>query len=100
MRPGAHHRAVDTYPRTTVDAIPFTDLTIDGVPVVDPVGVQYAIVPEYDQPTGWTAAVFVDDRVGFLLNGPLLGRGVFKVFVRKPGSPTSPVIEAGKIRLD
>jgi hypothetical protein len=82
MRPGAHHRAVDTYPRTTVDAIPFTDLTIDGVP------------------TGWTAAVFVDDRVGFLLNGPLLGRGVFKVFVRKPGSPTSPVIEAGKIRLD
>lgn len=94
-------RLIDEYPRGTIDFVPFTDLTVNGVPVTTATDVEVAVVGEYDQPglADWTPADTLNSRVGFLLTGPSLGRGVFRVFVRKPDAPTTPVIVAGYFRL-
>lgn len=112
---------IDRYPRETVDFIPFADLTINGALVSTVDGLEVAVVQEHSRPqagdwgpaqslapeAGWVPPAdwnlpegWADGPlVGFILDGPTLGRGVFRVFVRKPDAPTTPVIEAGYFRL-
>jgi hypothetical protein len=54
------------------------------------------VPPEnWNPPENWAGGPLV----GFMVDGPTLGAGVFRVFVRKPDAPTTPVIEAGYFRL-
>lgn len=96
MRP---NRVIPRYPRETVKFIPITDVTIDGLPVTNPAEVQTAIVPESGRPTAWINSLALDGGIGFKLDGPTLGRGVFTVYARVPRSTEAPVIELGQIRL-
>jgi hypothetical protein len=58
------------------------------------------VVAEFARPVGWAPVVTNDaGTAGFVLDGPSLGRGVFRVFVRAIGADTVPVIPAGYIRL-
>lgn len=87
---------IDCYPRETVDFIPFDDLTL----TVESIELEYAVAAEFDRPLTWAPVVTNDaGTAGFVLDGPSLGRGVFRVFVRATGLTTTPVIDAGYIRL-
>ena len=83
-----------------MDSIPFAHLQVNGTPVTPLDDVEYAIVPELEQPV-WprSNAVDVGGVPGFMLNGPTLGRGVFAVYVRVNSAPLHPVILAGYITL-
>lgn len=97
------HRVIDTYPRETVDFLPLTGLWANGHQVTDTAGfrtaddpVQVCVVGEHARPTTWASVdVDVTTRVGVRLDGPLLGPGVFKVYVRVGTA----VIDAGTFRL-
>lgn len=90
---------IDTYPRETVDFLPLVDVTVNGVPVTDPGDIEYAIVPETARPTTWSAVTDADGVIGFVLQGPTLGRGVFAVYVRPTSGSIRPVIPVGHVRL-
>jgi hypothetical protein len=91
-------RLLPKWPRTTEEFVAFRRLGVDGLL---PVGatVAYAVVPEYDQPTAWTPADELEGMLGFMLDGPTLGRGVFHLFIRITSTPERPVIDAGYFRL-
>lgn len=91
-------RVIDAYPRETIDFIPFRGLLVNGYPPA-PASVSYAVVPDGSRPATWSPAVQVGTTVGFLLNGPVLGRGVYTVFARVDSSPGPVVLELGQIRL-
>jgi hypothetical protein len=96
-------RVLDAYPRGTVDFIPFADLTVNGALVTDSTGIQYSVVPDHGQPAGWSPALVDAEtgELGFKLDGPTLGRGVYRVFVRDINNApdTQPEIIAGRFRL-
>lgn len=87
-----------SYPRETLEYVPFSRLTVDGV---TPSAFEYAITPMYGRPTTFTTGVFVDGVPSFLLNATLHGVGRHKVWVRVTSdqSPERPVIEAGIITI-
>lgn len=97
MRPP--DQAISTYPAQTVDFLPLVDLTINGVPVTDPADVSVAVVGEWTDPSVFTPAELRDGVIGFVLDGPTLGRGVFNVYVRSVKDDLAPVIPAGRVRL-
>lgn len=100
-------RAIDSYPRETKDFVPFVSLVLNGDHITDPLGslmgtapdVEYAIVPELSRPVTFVDALTVDGMLGFKIDGPNLGRGVYKVYVRVAGGALVPVVEAGMFRL-
>lgn len=100
-------RVIDSYPRETRDFVPFVALMMNGVAVTDQHGrligsapdVEYAVVPELSRPTTFVDVEQVDGMLGFKVDGPTLGRGVYKVYVRVAGGSLVPVVEAGSFRL-
>lgn len=91
-------RVMAKFTRHTTEFVPFANLGINGV-APNAAAVTYDVVGEHDQPATWTAATTLEGQIGFMLDGPSLGRGVFQVFVRIAASPETPVIHTGYFRL-
>lgn len=91
MRP---NRVIDTYPRETDTYLPIRNATVDGLPATAD-QVEVSVVAESARPGPWVQAVLLDEGIGFRLNGPALGRGVFTAY----GRVDTEVWELGQIRL-
>lgn len=97
MRPP--DQVISTYERETVDFVPLPELEVNGVPVTAAEDVEFAVVSEWDRPAVFEQAHARDGVVGFILDGPALGRGVFAVYVRFTSEDLAPVVLAGRVRI-
>lgn len=95
----APDQAISTYTHHTVDFLSLTDVTVNGEPITDPAEVEVAVVGEWDDPETYEPAHARDGVIGFILDGPTLGRGVFRVYVRVTRADLAPVTPVGRIRL-
>lgn len=84
-------------PRETKEYLP-TWMTGDGIPLTE---FEVQVTRNYERPEadGWNSIVVVDGKTAFLLDGPALGPGHFKVWTRKPDAPEQTVVEAGEFVL-
>jgi hypothetical protein len=88
---------VEEYPRETVEYVPFENVTVNGQPWVG--GFNYSITENFARPTVWTPTVPVEGKQSFLLNGPSLGVGLYKVWVQVADGDESVVILAGQFKV-
>lgn len=87
----------DEYPRETVEFVSFDTVAVNGMEVTD---FEVAVVRDGARPVDYTDSTTLDGTPGFMLVGPeLQGIGRYRVFVRVPDNPESPVIDAGTFRL-
>lgn len=93
------NKVIDTYPQETNDFLPFEDLGISGVAITEEEDVEYAVSGEFSRPEEWLPAENSDIGVGFTLDGPSLGPGVWRVHVRVTGDSIAPVRLMGYFRL-
>jgi hypothetical protein len=88
--------ANNVYPRETVEFVAVL-ITIDGVTVTSPTGVELAVVLDGSRPTAWTAAIALSGKIGIIISG--LAAGQYRVWARVTSSPETPVIECGYITV-
>lgn len=95
------NRVLTEYPHQTVEFIPIADLRVNGEPITNPLLVEVAVLPDCDDTVDetWNESTYLEGRLGFMLDGPTLGRGVFKVLARILSVPERPVLELGRFRL-
>jgi hypothetical protein len=80
----------NAYPRESVEFQPVI-VTRDDEALTT--GVSFAIVPDGDRPTTFTAATVLDGRVGVMIQG--LARGTYRIFAQVDNAPEVPVIDCG-----
>ena len=86
-------------PRESVEFLAIT-LTVDGVAVTSPVGVEFALTDatdKADRPTDdWVDAVELGDRIGIMLDGTL-DPGLYRVWGKRDSYPEVPVVECATL---
>jgi hypothetical protein len=85
---------IQTFPRESVEFLPVS-IDVDGAAFDG--GFEVCVKPYADRPSGWAAAVVVDDVRGVMLTG--MTRGVYRVWARVSDVPETPVIDCGFIEI-
>jgi hypothetical protein len=81
---------VNAYPRESVEFQP-VKITRDGVEVINDLG--FAIVPDGERPEDFVAGVFVEGKIGIMIQD--LERGTYRIFAQLTSTPEIPVIDCG-----
>lgn len=84
----------NSYPRESIELVPL-EVKVNGVAVTD---YSTALVPSGTRPETWVAAVTVGAATGLMLPGNLTP-GPRQVFAKVTGSPETPVIDLGIIKI-
>jgi hypothetical protein len=85
--------SMNTYPRETTEFLPIT-ITQDGEPITT---YQVAITKQGTRPAAWAPPTFLNTGPGVLISN--LPPGIHTIWARIPGTPETPVLEAGNIHI-